>query len=74
VTLEREGRVLLRGWRLPFGGRGVADIDRLTAATGLSEEQALALALASEKVRAALNGGRPSKVIYVQDRLINLVP
>jgi leucyl-tRNA synthetase len=48
--------------------------DRLTAATGLSEEQALALALASEKVRAALNGGRPSKVIYVQDRLINLVP
>ena len=48
--------------------------DRLTAATGLSEEQALVLALASEKVRAALNGGRPSKVIYVQDRLINLVP
>src|SRR5713226_9328793 len=48
--------------------------DRLTAATGLSEEQALALALASEKVRAALNGGRPSKVIYVQDKLINLVP
>src|SRR6266851_4334824 len=48
--------------------------DRLTAATGLSEEQALALALASERVRAALNGGRPSKVIYVQDKLINLVP
>jgi leucyl-tRNA synthetase len=48
--------------------------DRLTAATGLSEEHALALALASEKVRAALNGGRPSKVIYVPDKLINLVP
>jgi leucyl-tRNA synthetase len=48
--------------------------DRLTAATGMSEEQALALALESEKVRAALNGGRPSKVIYVQDKLINLVP
>jgi len=30
--------------------------------------------LASEKVRAALNGGRPSKVIYVPDKLINLVP
>jgi hypothetical protein len=28
----------------------------------------------SEKVRAALNGRGPSKVIYVQDRLINLVP
>jgi leucyl-tRNA synthetase len=48
--------------------------DRLSAATGLSEERALALALASEKVRAALNGGRPSKVIYVPDKLINLVP
>src|ERR1700687_5501812 len=48
--------------------------DRLTAATGLSEEHALALALASEKVRAALTGGRPSKVIYVPDKLINLVP
>jgi leucyl-tRNA synthetase len=48
--------------------------DRLTAATGLSEERALALALASEKVRAALDGGRPSKVIYVPDKLINLVP
>jgi leucyl-tRNA synthetase len=48
--------------------------DRLTAATGLSEEHALTLALASEKVRAALNGGRPSKVFYVPDKLINLVP
>ena len=40
----------------------------------LSESDAVAAALASEKVRAALNGGRPSKVVYVRDRLINLVP
>jgi len=48
--------------------------DRLTVAAGLSEDQALASALASERVRAALNGGRPSKVIFVPDKLINLVP
>jgi leucyl-tRNA synthetase len=41
---------------------------------GLSEEQALATALASERVRAALNADKPSKVIYVPDKLINLVP
>jgi hypothetical protein len=28
----------------------------------------------SEKVRAALDGHGPSKVVYVPDRLINLVP
>ena len=48
--------------------------DRMTVAAGLSQEQALASALASERVRAALNGGKPSKVVYVPDRLINLVP
>ena len=48
--------------------------DRLEVDAGLSESDALAAALASEKVRAALNGGRPSKVIYVPGRLINLVP
>ena len=48
--------------------------DRLEVDAGLSESDAVAAALASEKVRAALNGGRPSKVIYVRDRLINLVP
>jgi leucyl-tRNA synthetase len=48
--------------------------DRLTVDAGLSESDALALAMASEKVRAALHGGQPSKVIYVPDRLINLVP
>ncbi len=48
--------------------------DRLTVEAGLSESEALALAMAGEKVRAALNGRPPSKVVYVQDRLINLVP
>jgi len=48
--------------------------DRLEVDTGMSEHDAVEAALASEKVRAALSGGMPSKVIYVQDRLINLVP
>ncbi len=48
--------------------------DRLEVDAGLSEADATKAALASEKVRAALNGRGPSKVIYVPDRLINLVP
>jgi leucyl-tRNA synthetase len=48
--------------------------DRLVVDVGLSEAAALELAMQSEKVRALLNGRNPSKVIYVQDRLINLVP
>jgi leucyl-tRNA synthetase len=48
--------------------------DRLTLDAGLREAAALEAAMKSEKVRAALNGREPSKVIYVQDRLINLVP
>jgi leucyl-tRNA synthetase len=48
--------------------------DRLEVETGLAEAEALRLALESEKVRAALDGRGPSKVIYVPDRLINLVP
>ncbi|HYU64606.1 MAG TPA: leucine--tRNA ligase [Verrucomicrobiae bacterium] len=48
--------------------------DRLEVDAGLSEEQAVKAALASEKVRAALNGRGPSRVIYKPDRLINLVP
>jgi leucyl-tRNA synthetase len=48
--------------------------DRLTVDVGLSEAAALEAAMESQKVRAALNGRGPSKVIYVQDRLINLVP
>ena len=48
--------------------------DRVEVASGLSEAEATRIALASEKVRAALNGRGPSKVIYVPNRLINLVP
>ena len=48
--------------------------DRLDVEAGLSEAEALRAALASEKVRAALNGNGPSKVVYVPDKLINLVP
>ncbi|MGH7763627.1 MAG: leucine--tRNA ligase [Candidatus Dormibacteraceae bacterium] len=48
--------------------------DRLNVDAGLPQEKALAAALSSEKVQAALSGKAASKVIYVQDRLINLVP
>jgi leucyl-tRNA synthetase len=48
--------------------------DKLEVDAGLSEAEATRLALASERVRAALDGGTPKKVIYVADRLINLVP
>ena len=48
--------------------------DRLTVPVGTSEERALEVALASERVRAAFDGRKPSKVVYVPDRLINLVP
>ncbi|HXM57192.1 MAG TPA: class I tRNA ligase family protein, partial [Candidatus Dormibacteraeota bacterium] len=48
--------------------------ERLTVPAGTSEADALAHALRSEKVRAALGHDRaPRKVVYVQDRLINLV-
>jgi leucyl-tRNA synthetase len=48
--------------------------DRATVPAGTTEAAALEVAMRSDKVRAALNGSAPSKVIYVQDRLINLVP
>ncbi len=48
--------------------------DRIEVDAGLSEADATRAALASGKVNAALNGRGPSKVIYVPDRLINLVP
>ena len=48
--------------------------DRLEVDAGLPEAEAVRLALASDKVRAALDGRGPSKVVYVPDRLINLVP
>jgi leucyl-tRNA synthetase len=48
--------------------------DRLTLPAGVTKAQAVAAAKESEKVRAALDGRDPSRVVYVQDRLINLVP
>jgi len=48
--------------------------DRLSVPAGLSQEQALEKALGSDRVKGALDGRGPSKVVYVQDRLINLVP
>ena len=48
--------------------------DRLEVDAALTEDAAVKAALASEKVRAALSGRGPSKVIYVPGRLINLVP
>ena len=48
--------------------------DRLTVPAGISENSALKAALGSPRVKAALDGGKPSKVIFVPDRLINLVP
>src|SRR6266550_8617064 len=47
---------------------------RLTMEPGASEQKVLDAALAHPKVTAALDGSKPSKVIYVPDRLINLVP
>ncbi|MEQ7874036.1 leucine--tRNA ligase [Sphingomonas sp. ASV193] len=47
--------------------------DTLSAPRGLSREEAEALALASDKVRAHLGGGAPRKVIVVPDRLVNIV-
>jgi leucyl-tRNA synthetase len=48
---------------------------RLTMQAGASEQQVLKAALAEPKVKAALDGNAmPSKVIFVPDRLNNLVP
>jgi len=50
--------------------------DRLRVPAGLGEAAAVELALASEPARRALGGDgtRPRRVVYVPDRLINLVP
>jgi leucyl-tRNA synthetase len=47
--------------------------DTISAARGLSKEEAEALALASPKVQAQLGGRAPRKVIVVPDRLVNIV-
>jgi leucyl-tRNA synthetase len=47
--------------------------DARPAPAGLDREQALELALQSEAVRRHLGGRRPRDVVYVPDRLINLI-
>jgi leucyl-tRNA synthetase len=47
--------------------------DRLQVPAGLTEDKALERALASERVQRALAGTEPKKVVYVPDRIINLV-
>jgi leucyl-tRNA synthetase len=47
--------------------------DRITLPAGADQATALAAALASDRVRAALPG-EPRQVIYVPNRLLNLVP
>ena len=47
--------------------------DRLQVRPGTSEEELIALALASERVRAHLNGVEPLRTVVVPDRLVNVV-
>jgi leucyl-tRNA synthetase len=47
--------------------------DRIEVPAGLSEEELIALAKASEKVRAHLNGGGEPRAFVVPDKLVNLV-
>ena len=48
--------------------------DRLTLPVGTPQATVLEAALASDRVRTQFDGRRPSKVVFVPDRLINLVP
>ena len=48
--------------------------DRLQVPAGLPEAEALRLALASDRVGQALPSGRPAKVVYVPNKILNLVP
>ena len=47
--------------------------DRLQVASSIGEEELVALARASERVRAHLGGGEPGKTIVVPGRLVNFV-
>jgi leucyl-tRNA synthetase len=47
--------------------------ERITAAAGISQQAAEKLALASPKVKAALDGRVPDRTIFVPDRLVNFV-
>ena len=47
--------------------------DRLQVAASISEDELVALARASERVQAHLNGGEPRKTIVVPGKLVNFV-
>jgi leucyl-tRNA synthetase len=47
--------------------------DKLSVPTDISEDEAKAKALASEKVKAHLGDKQPSKIIYVKGRLVTIV-
>ena len=47
--------------------------DAVAAPAGLDRDQALELALGRDNVRRHLDGRPPREVVYVPDRLINLV-
>jgi leucyl-tRNA synthetase len=47
--------------------------DRITAAAGVSESDAVKLAMSSSKVKAALDGRQVERPVFVPDRLVNLV-
>jgi leucyl-tRNA synthetase len=47
--------------------------DRIQVPVDISEEEAKGLALASEKVKAHLEGKQVLRVIYVPGRLVNVV-
>ncbi|TMF80695.1 MAG: leucine--tRNA ligase, partial [Chloroflexi bacterium] len=47
--------------------------DRMTVAAGISQSAAEQLALASPKVKAALDGRELARTIFVRDRLVNFV-
>ena len=46
---------------------------RLELPAGQDQESVLATALAEERVQAHLGGAEPRKVVYIPDKLINLV-
>ena len=47
--------------------------DTLTAAAGITEDEAKKMALASAKVQSALGGALPKRVIWVENKLVNIV-
>jgi len=47
--------------------------DRITAPAGIAQPAAEKLAMASPKVKAALDGQKPARTIFVPDRLVNFV-